>query len=238
MRGQWLSDALRDSGKGGGWTGDTWQPAPRGVPHIWKWADTETLLDESCTAIPESKTARRSLIFTNPGLERSITHTMNAGIQVIEPGEIAWAHRHSISALRFVIEGPPGLMTVVDGDPCPMQPRDMVLTPNALWHDHKNESSGRALWLDVLDGPLVGALNQTTFQDYGECQQPVTNAPPPPSLHFPWADMADRLDSLADTDADERRSGDGDTRLRHIQAASRLCRRPPPPFVEQCLSGC
>lgn len=196
MRGQWLSDDRRESGVGGSWQGDVWAPHPRGKPHIWKWAETERLLERSGEAISESFTARRALMFANPCLERSATHTMNVGVQMIKPGELAWTHRHTISALRFVIEGHPDLHTVVDGAPCPMEAGDLVLTPNWDWHDHHNASDGRALWLDVLDGPVVAALNQTVFESYGEDRQPVRNDVDPARLRFPWKDMRKALDEM------------------------------------------
>ncbi|MCH6578433.1 MAG: cupin domain-containing protein [Proteobacteria bacterium] len=201
MRGQWTSDARRDEGKGGAWQGDLWEPAVRGEAHVWKWQDTEAFLDQSADAIPESFTARRSLMFTNPGLERSITHTMNVGVQLIKPGELAWAHRHSISALRFVIEGHPDLFTVADGEVCPMEDHDLVLTPGWHWHDHHNRSKGRAIWLDVLDGPLVGALNQTVFENYGEKQQPIRNDPPSGLLRYPWKRMEAGLKEMTEKQA-------------------------------------
>ncbi len=198
MRGQWTSDEARDKGQGGAWQGEVWQSAARGSAHVWKWSDTERFLEDSCEAIPESYTARRSLIFNAPGLPRSTTHTLNTGIQLIKAGELAWAHRHTISALRFVIEGHPDLFTVVDGIACPMRDNDLVLTPNWHWHDHHNGSDGRALWMDVLDGPLVSALNQTVFENFGESRQPVKNAPAPAILHYPWTDMETRLASVPD----------------------------------------
>ena len=200
MRGQWLSDERRDAGVGGSWQGDVWEPHLRGEPHIWKWADTEKLLEKSGDAIEESFTARRSLIFTNPGLERSTTHTMVAGVQMLKPDELAWAHRHTISALRFVIEGHPDLFTVVDGAKCPMEVGDLILTPNWQWHDHHNKSGGRAMWLDVLDVPLVGALNQNIFENFGEDQQPVRNDVDVTRLRFSWADMKATLDRMGDAD--------------------------------------
>lgn len=203
MRGQWTSDEARDKGQGGTWRDDVWQPAARGAAHVWKWDETERFLEESCEAIPESFTARRSLIFNAPGLPRSTTHTLNTGIQLIKPGEIAWAHRHTISALRFVIEGHPDLHTIVDGIPCPMRDNDLVLTPNWRWHDHHNGSDGRALWMDVLDGPLVSALNQTMFENFGDKRQPVKNAPAPATLHYPWTDMEARLAALPESAVSE-----------------------------------
>lgn len=202
MRGQWLSDERRDSGQGGDWQGEVWEPHLRGRPHIWKWQQTEALIEKSARAIEESFTARRSLIFANPALERFTTHTMNVGMQMIKPGELAWAHRHTISALRFVIEGHPDLFTVVDGAQCPMEDRDLVLTPNWQWHDHHNQSGGRALWLDVLDGPLVAALNQTVFENFGEDQQAVRNDVDAGPLRFSWADMQAALDGLTPADSD------------------------------------
>lgn len=201
MRGQWTSDALRDEGKGGAWRGDVWEPAVRGEAHVWKWQDTEALLEQSCDALAESLTARRSLIFTSPGLERSTTHTFNMGVQLIKPGELAWAHRHSISALRFVIEGHPDLHTVVNGLAWPMEDHDLVLTPAWCWHDHRNRSDRRALWLDVIDGPLVAALNQAVFENYGEKQQPVRNDPADHALRYPWMQMEARLNAMADSQA-------------------------------------
>jgi gentisate 1,2-dioxygenase len=139
-------------------------------------------------------------MFTNPALERCTTQTINVGVQMIKPGELAWAHRHTISALRFVIEGHPDLFTVVDGARCPMEDHDLVLTPNWQWHDHHNQSDGRALWLDVLDGPLVGALNQGIFENFGEDQQPVRNDVEPTTLRYSWADMNQALKGMDDTE--------------------------------------
>ncbi|MCZ6610346.1 MAG: cupin domain-containing protein [Alphaproteobacteria bacterium] len=201
MRGQWLSDERRDAGAGGDWQGDVWEPHTRGRPHIWKWRDTEALIERSGAAVKQSFTARRSLMFVNPGLERFTTHTMNVGVHMIKPGELAWAHRHTISALRFVIEGHPDLFTVVDGARCPMQDRDLVLTPNWQWHDHHNQSGARALWLDVLDGPLVGALNQVIFENFGEDRQPVRNDVEPTRLHYAWADIKAQLEGTDGADA-------------------------------------
>ena len=45
------------------------------------------------------------LILENPGLrgQSRITHSLYAGLQLILPGEVAPAHRHSQSALRFIV---------------------------------------------------------------------------------------------------------------------------------------
>jgi 1-hydroxy-2-naphthoate dioxygenase len=179
MRGQWKSEAFLSAAIGG--------PKPAGAAHIWTWAQVMELMAEAERAMPESLQARRSLIFQNPGLPRGTTHTINMGVQMIMPGEVAWAHRHSIAALRFIIEGDPQLTTIVDGRYCVMETGDLVLTPNWAWHDHHNKSGKQALWLDVLDVPLVLGLNQTFYEPGSSEDQPQVD----PhrrlgALRYPW----------------------------------------------------
>lgn len=54
------------------------------------------------------------------GEQLRVTDTLYAGIQLILPGESAPLHRHSQSALRFVLEGR-GATTTVDGELAPIQ---------------------------------------------------------------------------------------------------------------------
>ena len=49
--------------------------------------------------------------------------------------------------------------TFVDGKRCDMYDGDLIITPNWTWHCHDNDSGQRAIWLDVLDLPLVGQLD-------------------------------------------------------------------------------
>src|SRR5207249_2073789 len=77
-----------------------------------------------------------------------------AGVQMVVPGDVAPAHRHSQSALRFVLEGK-GAHTTVDGERTAMEPGDFVITPSMTWHDHSNETSEPMFWLDGLDIPMV-----------------------------------------------------------------------------------
>ena len=155
----------------------------------------------------ESHTARRSLTLKNPGLPRGTTQTMVAGYQMIGPGEISWAHRHSISALRFVIEGGDKVFTVVNGTAQAMEPYDLVLTPGWCWHDHHNQTDRPAVWLDALDVPFVLALNQDYYEELGEAAQdrsddvrPVADDcatigdsdPARRTMRYPWRDAARR----------------------------------------------
>lgn len=198
MRGQWQNETNR--GEGAAWVGDVMLPVARGKAWIWRAEDVRSCLDDAAIALPESMTSRRSVLFNNPGLPRGTVATINMGIQMILPGEVAWAHRHSISALRFVIKGDPLLSTAVEGTGCPMETGDLVLTPGGSWHDHYNGSPEPMLWLDVLDGPVMSALNQTVFQNYGEKRQPLRNSAAGATvcaggLRYSWSTVKQELES-------------------------------------------
>lgn len=166
IRGQWHYDQLMDTLRDG--------PRPAGRPHLWRWETMQSLLNEACYIMPESFTARRNLSLINPGLERGgTTQTILMGMQTVRPGEVAWAHRHPIAAIRFAIEGEKDLYTVVDGEVFPMESNDLILTPAWTWHDHHNESKVNGTWLDVLDVPLVLALNQMAVESFGDTTQPI-----------------------------------------------------------------
>ena len=178
IRGQWKSEVFLSAALDG--------PKPRGRALAWRWAEMDALLDEAGRVMPESMAARRSLIFANPDLPHGTTHTINAGIQMILPGELAWAHRHSIAALRFVIQGDRSLCTVVNGERCAMEDNDLVLTPNWSWHDHHNGANRAGYWLDVLDVGLVLGLNQTFYQLGEAKEQPLAAGGQGPKLRYPW----------------------------------------------------
>ena len=84
-------------------------PAPKTpcLPALYKWRELHPWVMESGKLITAKEAERRVLILENPGLrgESRITHSLYAGLQLIMPGEVAPAHRHSQSALRFIMEG-------------------------------------------------------------------------------------------------------------------------------------
>jgi gentisate 1,2-dioxygenase len=153
----------------------TAEPRPQAVPAIWHYRDVRPHLLASGGLITAQEATRRVLMLMNPGLggEASITGSLFAGLQLIMPGEIAPAHRHSQSALRFIIEGH-GAYTAVDGERTAMQPGDFVITPSWTWHDHGNETSEPMVWLDGLDIQIVKLLGASFAEGYPDDTQPVS----------------------------------------------------------------
>jgi gentisate 1,2-dioxygenase len=150
-------------------------PRPAARPAIWRYDEVRPALMESGRLISAMEAVRRVLILENPGLPGTsrISNALYAGLQLILPGEIAPSHRHTQSALRFVIEGR-GAYTSVDGERTSMVPGDFIITPSWTWHDHGNEGGEPVVWLDGLDIPIV-ALHDAQFAErYPEPVQPLT----------------------------------------------------------------
>ena len=114
-------------------------PSPRtpAVPHCWRYDDVRDWVLRAGDVISAREAERRVLVLENPGLrgQTRITNSLYAGLQLILPGEVAPSHRHSQSALRFIIEGA-GAYTAVDGERAYMARGDLILTPPMTWHDH------------------------------------------------------------------------------------------------------
>ena len=147
------------------------EPSPRAVPFAWRYGQVRDHLMEAGRLITAEKAERRVVVLANPGLpgRLSVTDTLYAGLQLILPGEIAAAHRHSQSALRFVMEGT-GAYTAVDGERTTMRAGDFIITPAWTWHDHGG-GDGPVIWMDGLDVPLVGFLHAEFREDGRERAQ-------------------------------------------------------------------
>jgi gentisate 1,2-dioxygenase len=144
-------------------------------PAAWRFADIRAAMMEAGGLITAKEAERRVLVLENPGLrgQSKITTDLYAGVQMVLPGEVAPAHRHSQTALRFVLEGE-GAHTVVDGERTIMHEGDFVITPPMTWHDHGNESAAPMFWLDGLDIPLVQFLDASFAEHMDADAQPLS----------------------------------------------------------------
>ncbi|MDJ0978159.1 MAG: gentisate 1,2-dioxygenase [Erythrobacter sp.] len=152
------------------------EPATPVAPVHWSYSEAiRPALMESGNLITAEEAERRVLILENPGLkgQGAATNSLYAGMQLLLPGEVAPCHRHTQTALRFVIEGE-GAYTSVDGERTPMSPGDMVITPQWTWHDHGNETDRPMVWLDGLDIPMVRFFGSSFAQGGNTAQQPIS----------------------------------------------------------------
>jgi len=195
------------------------QPNTPCAPALWRYDQVRPYLMHSGSLITAHEAVRRVLILENPQLRgRScITQSLYAGLQLILPGEVAPSHRHTQSALRFIVEGQ-GAYTAVDGERATMHPGDFIITPSWTWHDHGNESSEPVVWLDGLDIPMIsffdagfaenGASDSqsisrpegTSFARYGQNMAPVRQHSPygatSPIFSYPYERSREALHQL------------------------------------------
>jgi gentisate 1,2-dioxygenase len=172
------------------------EPQSTAVPYAWHWRDLRPQAMRAAELVGTAQAERRVLRLTNPNLPGIASNTLVANIQIVMPGEIARAHRHSGAALRLIIEGKGGY-TVVNGERVPMSPGDLVLTPNWSWHDHANDTNAPMIWLDGLDTPLVRMLEAGFYEEYHQDRQdhnPPVNAS---EWHYPMSEMRVALQKLA-----------------------------------------
>lgn len=153
------------------------EPKPWAEPHLWPWQRIRRLmLKAGQLRAMEGRLPRRTIRLCTPGLpDKWTSQTIHAGFQLVQPGETASAHRHTGSALRFVVEGTGGY-TTVEGEKFDMEPGDLVLTPGWTWHDHGNEGRGPMIWLDGHHAPLTQCLNASFFEKFGADAQPIVRA--------------------------------------------------------------
>jgi gentisate 1,2-dioxygenase len=149
------------------------KPGTPCVPKIWQYNELRPKLMEATTLIAERDAERRVLVLENPRLRGTtfIANTLYAGLQIIMPGEVAPAHRHTPNALRFVIEGQ-GAYTTVGGERAFMHPGDFIVTPNWSWHDHGHTGSGPVVWVDGLDTAFAKFVGAQFREEHSEEIQP------------------------------------------------------------------
>ncbi len=181
-------------------------PEPRRnfLPHVWRYAEVKPILDRAGRLVDTAQAERRNLTMFNPveGNVYSTVRTIVAAYQMIRPGEVARAHRHTPNALRLILEGR-GTYTVVDGSQVEMRPGDVLLTPNWAWHSHANGGGEDCYWMDFLDVPLVHLMEPMFYQPHpAGLEADVTELAEAP-IAFRWED------TLAALDAEQARVGEG-----------------------------
>lgn len=173
------------------------EPRPQAQPFKWSYAEVRPRLMEAGRRITAEEAERRVLVLANPGLPGRLqaTDTLYAGLQLILPGEIAPAHRHSQSALRFVMEGE-GAYTAVNGERATMRPGDFIITPAMTWHDHGG-GPGPVVWMDGLDVPLVGFLGAGFREEHAAASLPPVEQAGSPAFAWPYERSREALAQLA-----------------------------------------
>lgn len=157
---------------------NTIEPKAKPIPYLWKWSLIEKNLSKAEKLLVVGQGAdRRALYLINPGMKDlhpngwgGATQTLYAAVQAVNPGEIAPPHRHTTTAIRFILKGEGGKGTV-DGEQVPFEPGDYLITPDWSWHEHTNTGDKPMIWMDCLDTPFTLAMNVCFTEFHPQKQQ-------------------------------------------------------------------
>lgn len=173
---------LSELGTGALWTVankiEPWQPESSSVPMLWRYRDLREDVLRSLELVTPEQAGRRVVYLENKGRSDVVAAVgwLYSGLQVMGPGECASSHRHSASALRFIMEGS-GAFTNVDGHKMTLGRNDFVLTPNGTWHEHGVAEDGTVcIWQDGLDIPLMNALEANFYEVHPDLNQAISYA--------------------------------------------------------------
>lgn len=182
-------EQLSTLGTGALWTVankiEPWEPVSDSVPMLWRYEELRAHVLKSLELVTPEKAGRRVVYLENKGRADVVAAVgwLYSGLQTMAPGECASSHRHSASALRFIMEGT-GAFTNVDGHKMTLGANDFVLTPNGTWHEHGVAEDGTiCIWQDGLDIPMMNALEANFYEVHPELNQAVS---------YPVNDMVDK----------------------------------------------
>lgn len=169
-------------------------------PYLWKWADIEAGITKAGEVMSIEEAFRRNIGLVNPRNGQGVMANVGLGLQCVLPGESAPQHRHSASAIRFVIKGSPKAYTICAGEPMPLEEGDLITNPHLTFHGHVNESDQPVIWLDGLDARFA-RLGKEFREDYTG----------------PEGVAHERIDRTLKT-------------MGHVRASSQKAKQNPPPF--------
>jgi gentisate 1,2-dioxygenase len=121
-----------------------------------------------------------ALEYVNPTTGGPTLATLSCWIQLLRPGEHTKKHRHTSSAVYFVVGGEG--TTVVGDKSLEWNKYDSFAVPNWAWHEHVNRSkTEEAVLFSVNDTPIVGAFGhyrEEPENSFHTGQTPAVLAPP------------------------------------------------------------
>lgn len=183
----------------------------------WSWEAIRAGLMRSgqiVTVGPDAMTGMRSVT----GIEtRGFPIWMN--VQILMPGERTQGHRNMRSETRLVCEAPREAVFVCDFEAFPMERGDVVISPSWTFHDHWNQGTEPAFFVDAYDNGYMGAsINERLPKDspYQEVSRPEGYAVkalglgqssgesvfPLPVVRYPWADTQTALQALRESEVE------------------------------------
>lgn len=215
-----LDQYLVEHGLGGSWrrAGGPQGGAQRGAlqarASIWKWDEIHEALLKAGEVVNMDQVG--DLAGRLAG--RKQINKLGFGVQILMPGEVAEAHRHTQAGLRFIVKGNPRAVMVVEGEAFPMEDGDLITTPQWAWHDYRNDGDEPVFWLDSLDLHLarLAYVFREVFPEptqplekpegysdrtWGQLRPSWIESPlPTPPFRYPWGESYGALQAMKESE--------------------------------------
>jgi gentisate 1,2-dioxygenase len=132
------------------------------LPYTYKWRDTFRALQDIAGASGNDPHDGVLLEYVHPLTGGPTMPTIGCWIQLLRPGEITKAHRHTSSTIYHVVQGE-GMTTVgpkkTAGKELGWRSRDCFFVPSWNWHNFQNTSKKEpAIIFSVTDRPVLESL--------------------------------------------------------------------------------
>jgi gentisate 1,2-dioxygenase len=139
-----------------GFARPAWMDYPDPIPMVtYKWSQVRAAI----AAMRDEKGSPEDGIlfeYLNPFTQRSVLPTIACYAQLLRSGEHTAAHRHTSSAVYYVLEGEGD--SIIGGRRFSWAPGDFFMVPPWAWHEHANGARGDAMFFVVSDKPVVETL--------------------------------------------------------------------------------
>ena len=87
------------------------EPQATYSPHLWTWASLREMAYGAVAHVPKEEAHRRFVGLHHPELKAGTAPHYFLGCQLLQAREKAPAHRHTMDAIRFVVQGDGGAHT-------------------------------------------------------------------------------------------------------------------------------
>jgi gentisate 1,2-dioxygenase len=133
---------------------------------LYSWKQTWDALD-NLRAHEGSPFDGIALAYRHPQTGGSVMPTMACWAQLLRPNEHTKAHRHTGSAVYYVVKGEG--VTIIDGKQFSWRKGDIIALPPWAIHEHANNSKKEdAVLFSIQDSPVLNALGLYYEEEHKE----------------------------------------------------------------------
>lgn len=134
------------------------EPRAGSQAHLWRRPDIYDGVMRARELVSLEQSERRTIRLMNPGIPgpTGVSTTVHLSVQLVKPGEVARAHRHTSNV---IYHGFRGAGRTFIGEQMPeWREGDIFTVPLWSWHRHENSTAGEAVLFSINDRPAKAAL--------------------------------------------------------------------------------